>query len=74
MNASIPTLTPAQIKLLEMMSFVKTPVTLTELSDIISNYFAQRLDNEIDKLWDEGTLNEEKVESFRTLHERTPYK
>lgn len=74
MNASIPTLTPAQIKLLEMMSFVKTPVALTELSDIISNYFAQRLDNEIDKLWDEGTLNEEKVESFRTLHERTPYK
>lgn len=74
MNASIPTSTPAQIKLLEMMSFVKTPDALTELSDIISNYFAQRLDNEIDKLWDEGTLNEEKVESFRTLHERTPYK
>lgn len=70
MNASIPTLTPAQIKILEMMSFIKTPDALTELSDIISNYFAQRLDNEIDKLWAEGTLNEEKVESFRTLHER----
>jgi len=74
MNASIPTLTPAQVKILEMMSFVKTPDALTELSNVISNYFAQRLDDELDKLWDEGALNEEKIESFRNLHERTPYK
>lgn len=29
---------------------------------------------EIDRLWDSGELNEEKVERFKTLHERTPYK
>lgn len=74
MNAAISTLTPAQVKILDMMSFVKTPDALMELSNVISDYFAQRLDCELDKLWSDGTLNEEKVESFRTLHERTPYK
>ena len=29
--------------------------------------------DEIDRLWEEGELSEEKVEGFRTLHERTHY-
>lgn len=74
MNANVSTLTPAQVKILDMMSFVKTPDVLTELGDVISNYFAKRLDEELDKLWEEGALNEAKIEEFRTLHERTPYK
>ena len=24
-------------------------------------------------MWDEGTLDNDKIEGFRTLHERTPY-
>ena len=44
------------------------------LKQAISNYFAQKAEDEIDKMWADGTLTEEKVESFRTLHERTPYK
>ena len=39
----------------------------------ITDYLESLLQEEIDKLWADGTLNEEKVESFRTLHERTPY-
>ena len=31
-------------------------------------------EEEIDRLWENGTLNEAKVESFRSLHERTTYK
>ena len=30
-------------------------------------------DAELDRMWNEGTLNEERIESFRHLHERTPY-
>lgn len=30
-------------------------------------------DDELDRMWNEGTLNEERIESFRHLHERTPY-
>ena len=35
---------------------------------------ARQAQEEINRLWETGELNEEKVESFRHLHERTPYK
>lgn len=73
MNAQIAPLSPAQVNILDMMSFIKTPKAIDELNDILSNYFSNRLDEEINKLWADGTLNENKVESFRHLHERTAY-
>ena len=39
----------------------------------ISDYFVKRADAELDRMWNDGTLNEERIESFRHLHERTPY-
>ncbi|HIY87626.1 MAG TPA: dephospho-CoA kinase [Candidatus Bacteroides pullicola] len=63
----------AQLDLLDMMSFVKSPHMLSELMQVISDYFAKQADEEIDRLWEDGILNEDKVESFRHLHERTPY-
>ena len=66
-------LNAAQLQILDMMSFVKSDDTLQELKQLISDYFAQKAQAEIDRLWETGELNEEKVESFRHLHERTPY-
>ena len=63
----------AQLELLDMMSFVKSPHMLSELMQVISDYFAKQAEEEIDRLWEDGNLNEDKVESFRHLHERTPY-
>lgn len=63
----------AQLDLLDMMSFVKSPHMLSELMQVISDYFAKQADEEIDRLREDGILNEDKVESFRHLHERTPY-
>lgn len=40
----------------------------------VSDYFAKRAQDEIDRMWASGELTDEKLESFRTLHERTPYK
>ena len=62
------------MQLLEMMSFVKSDKALDGFKQAISDYFALQAQNEIDRLWEAGELNEEKVENFRTLHERTPYK
>ena len=70
---SLSTLNPAQIEVLNMMSFVKTKSSWQHLKEAIADYFAKQLDEEIDALWSDGTLNCEKVEGFRTLHERTPY-
>ena len=64
----------AQFDLLRMMSYVKTPTALEDLRQVISDYFAKKVEEEVDKLWADGTLNAEKIESFRHLHERTPYR
>ncbi len=65
---------PAQLQLLEMLSFIKSNESLAELKQAISNHFADLAQREIDRLWETGELNEKKVEGFRNLHERTPYK
>ncbi len=71
--AEVATLNQAQMQILDMMSFVKTPEALKDLKQVISDYFAQKADAEMNKLWDNGILTEERIESFRHLHERTPY-
>ena len=67
-------LNEAQLELLKMMSVFNTPESVAELKQAISDFFAHKAEEEIDKLWADGTLTESKVESFRTLHERTSYK
>lgn len=64
----------AQLELLGMMSHIKSEKTLRELRLVVSQFFAQKAEDAINEMWADGTLNDEKVESFRNLHERTPYK
>ena len=66
-------LNQAQLQILDMMSFIETPEALTDLNRVISDYFVQKADAELDQMWADGTLSEERIESFRHLHERTPY-
>ena len=65
---------PAQLQVLDIRSFIDSPWALSELKKAISDYFAKQAQKEIDRLWENGELNEEKVEKFYQLHERTPYK
>ena len=74
LNIMATTLNEAQLQILDMMSFIKSEETLNDLKKVISDFFAQQAQNEIDRLWENGELNETKVEDFRKLHERTPYK
>lgn len=71
--AQAETMNQAQMQLLDMLSFIKTPRALQDLNEVISDYFVKMADAELDKMWDEGTLSEERMEDFRHLHERTPY-
>ncbi len=67
-------LNEAQQELLKMMAVFNTPEAVKDLKQAISNYFAQKVEEEVLKMWENGTLTEDKVEGFRSLHERTPYK
>lgn len=71
--AQTATLNQAQLQILDMMSFIETPEALTDLNRVISDYFVQKADAEMNQMWADGTLSEERIESFRHLHERTPY-
>ena len=73
LNIMATTLNAAQLQILDLMSFIKNDETLNDLKKVISDFFAQQAQDEIDRLWENGELNETKVEGFRKLHERTPY-
>ena len=47
---------------------------LSTLRCIISNYYAQKATDEMDKLWESGEWSEEKNEAVLKEHLRTPYK
>ena len=67
------TMNQTLLQILDMLSFIKTPEALRDLNKVISDYFVQMADDELDRMWNEGTLNEERIDSFRHLHKRTPY-
>ena len=63
----------AQLQILDMLSFIKPPAGLRDLNKVNSDYFVHMADAQLERMWNEGSLNEERIESFRHLHERTPY-
>ena len=63
----------AQLEILDLMSYVESKETLDEIRDMLSRYFAEKAQKEIDKLWEAGTINDDVVEGWKTEHMRTPY-
>ena len=49
MNSQIASLSPAQVNILDIMSFVKTPKAIDELRDALAEYFAKRVDEEVEE-------------------------
>ncbi|MBS6575688.1 hypothetical protein [Parabacteroides goldsteinii] len=64
----------AQLQILDLMAYVESEDTLNEIKDMLSNYFAQKAEREIDKLWDNGQVNNTIIEEWKHEHMRTPYK
>lgn len=64
----------AQMKLLQMMSYIKTDEELAELQAVLSDYYAKKADKELDKLWEEGIITPQVIEQWGKEHMRTRYK
>ena len=71
---AMQSMNPAQVEVMNMMSFVNSDNAWLRMKEAIADYFAKQLDEEICAMWKDGTLTDEKVQSFSNLHERTPYK
>ncbi len=60
--------------ILESFAGAQDEQEVNDLMDVLRNYYAQRLEKEMQRLWDDGTLNEEKLDQLRGEHLRTPYR
>ena len=67
------TLNPTQIHLLEMFSYCKDAESLQELKTVLADYYAKKLQNETNALWDQSVLDAEAIERIGKEHWRTPY-
>lgn len=65
---------PAQLHLLRMMSYVNSDDDLRDLQDAITSYFAKKVDEEFDHLWDDGTITPSTIDQWGEEHMRTAYK
>lgn len=63
----------AQIEILSSMARLNGDEDLAELKRVLARFFADRADKEMERLWDEGVINEQVIESWEHEHMRTPY-
>ncbi|MBQ9672280.1 MAG: hypothetical protein IJV34_05445 [Prevotella sp.] len=66
--------TPFQIEMLELVSRVSSEIEMQDIRSLLGQYFAKRAEDAIDHLWDEGVLNDNVMEEWKSEHMRTPYK
>ena len=66
-------LNEAQMSILRLLGSMKTVEEVDELRQVICDYYARRVDEEVDKLWELGQWNDEKNEAILNEHLRTPY-
>lgn len=70
----LSTMNKAQMKVLESFASVKSDDELDGLMDVLKNYYASLLDKELERLWDNGTLDQKRLDELRNVHLRTPYR
>jgi hypothetical protein len=56
-------LNEAQMSILRLLGSIKTVEEVDELRQVICDYYARRVDEEVDKLWESGQWDNEKNEA-----------
>lgn len=68
MNTAKPTVfNPAQLYLLELFSTIKTEEELLEIKKIISAYYAKKMDDLLDKMWQSGELDQKRLDEINEM-------
>lgn len=58
---------PTQIHLLQMFALDKSQRGLEELKNVLFHYYSARMDNRLDTLWDEGILNQQRLDEINQM-------
>lgn len=64
----------AQLEMLDIMANIQNDEELNALKHAISEFYARRADEEMEKLWQSWKWNEQTLEDLANTHYRTPYK
>lgn len=67
-------LNPVQLHLLQMFQGYDSEEDLDDLKKVLSEYYARKVDEEMDLLWDEGKINAQMLKDWEHEHMRTPYR
>ena len=64
---------PVQLHLLKMFSYAKDERALEEIRKSLMGIRSQIVEEDMDKLWDEGLWDQDKNEAILKEHLRVPY-
>jgi hypothetical protein len=59
-------LNKAQIDILQLLGHMKTVEQANELRKVICDYYARKVDEEMDRLWDEGKWSQAHIDALAT--------
>ena len=66
-------LTNLQLELLKIFSYQLNQQQLTDIKNLLANYFAEQATQEMDKLWEENNWDNNTMTEWANEHLRTPY-
>ncbi|MBR5957017.1 MAG: hypothetical protein IKZ99_01495 [Salinivirgaceae bacterium] len=67
-------LTPAQLNVLNLMSYIDTEAEQQELQEILLNFYRRKLDSLLLDFKSENNITQQTLDDWSNQHERTPYK
>lgn len=67
-------LNKAQLDILRLLEHIKSDEEAEELREVISNFYARKAEEAMDRLWEAGLWDQEKNDAILKEHLRTPYK
>ena len=59
---------PVQLHILEMFNYCRSDESMEELKNVLSDFYAQKVQKEADRLWDSGELNGDAIERILNEH------
>lgn len=59
--------TPAQQHLLRMFRYKKSESDLLEMKEVLSQYYAQKLDSMLEEMWESGELDQQRLDEIDSL-------
>ncbi len=74
MNAVLSNvMNPAQMMIINSFASATSQKELDELRDLLLDYYNQKLQEELQRLWADGTLDQKRLDELKEEHFRTPY-